>query len=1438
MAPPTEKERLEKLEAQLEAMKGSIRETVTVEVSAAIKGAVAAMQQVLVDRLVASCDEISHQQDAKLDSAITRIEARLTKSRDTQEALITAMRDDQVRFQTDVRSTLTSIHQAKSKQSTEVPRLRHDGVVFGEESSIGGGLGTIGFGIPIGGSGSGPGHNCGAGSGSGPGHNYGAGSGSGGGPAYNGNSKNAWRHKKLDLPLFDGTNPDGWILRAERFFDFYGLTEQEKVEATVEQWLAHRQAGTVTDYRLKFIELLAPLENVSEELSLGQFLNGLREDIRAEVRLLGPVTVDHAMELAHMVEDKLRFGKQKNGNDSKSGIFSWVKSNQHGGSSSFSPCSSFSGDDEFISVESRGDEEPDHVDEDAHPEISLNSVVGITSPKTFKLKGEVNGSPVIIMIDPGATHNFISVETMTNLGIECISSKCFGVSLGTGDTVLSQGECKSVVLQVQGLTIVENFLPIALGNSDMILGLQWLEKLGTMSSNWKTQTIKFKLGNDIAVLKGDASLGRTGITLKAMIKTLRKEKRGFLVEFNYLGAVTEHSQETGEEVVPPFLSTLVQQCADVFELPKGLPPMRRQNHKIILKEGAEPVNSHTRRTCRACEDCSGNLKATTALCEQKKCIFGKVEIAYLGHPQGVAVDSEKVKAVSSWPIPKNLRELRGFLGLSDYYRKFIRNYASIAFALTEQLKKDCFGWNEAATRSFDNLKKALISAPVLVMPDFNLPFAIETDASGYGLGAVLLQREHPVAFFSKTLGTRARLKAIYEKELMTIVLSVQKWRPYLLGHPFIIRTDQKSLKFLLEQREIGLDYQRWVSKLMGYQFKIEYKPGIVNNAADALSRINPTEVEFSAMTSVAGVDWTDLVQLIQKDPFIQQLHTDLVNHTTSLKGFELVQGVRLSREWYWTGMRKKVSQYVRECSVCQRQKTSSLKPAGLLQPLPIPSRIWEDISLDFVEGLPKSMGVDTILVVVDRLSKYAHFLGLKHPFTAPTVAVIFIKEIVKLHGFPSTIVSDRDRVFLSLFWKELFRLQGTGLQRSTAYHPQSDGQTEVVNKTLEGYLRCFVNGKPKGWAQWLPWAEYWYNTSTHASTKYSPFEIVYGRAPPQLIRFSNNNTAVATLEEQLLERDAVLEDLKVNLLKSQQRMKVLEDSHRRELEFQEGERVFLKLQPYRQSSLARRSNEKLAPRFYGPFTVLSRVGKVAYRLELPATAKIHNVFHISQLKKALGTTPVSANIPPHISPELVYEAEPDVVHDVRTVYQREQPTMEVLIQWKKAPSWESTWEDFDALNCRFPDFHLEDKVALWARGNATAQQKMGAQQAVKMPEDPQESKYRSVPIGDSVKMLGDPHRSKYSSVFGEDSVKMPEDPHLQQEEEFSFPTKRDPLDGFVFSQQRRMEGLQRFMKKRKLRAIPECSEISSDEDGHQSPKYAPMDSSSVTAPATDVNKYP
>lgn len=437
-------------------------------------------------------------------------------------------------------------------------------------------------------------------------------------------------------------------------------------------------------------------------------------------------------------------------------------------------------------------------------------------------------------------------------------------------------------------------------------------------------------------------------------------------------------------------------------------------------------------------------------------------------------------------------------------------YGDIARPLTALLHKDQFVWSEKAAEAFLTLKKAMMFVPVLALLDITATFVVESDASGIGLGAVLMQQQRPIAYFSQALTERQRLKSVYERELMAIVFAVQKWRHYLLGRRFVVRTDQKSLKFLLEQREVNMEYQKWLTKLLGFDFEIQYKPGLENKAADALSR-KEVGAQLLALSVPSSIQLEEIGKEVDNNPDLQEIVKDIRAGGASHPNYTLVQGCLLrqgklvipkesrlvgvilsefhdgklgghggvvlkTQKWigelfYWHGMMTDIKRYVANCQTCQRHKYSTLVPGGLLQPLPIPSAIWEDISMDFVEGLPKSSGFNSVLVVVDRLSKYAHFLGLKHPFTAPEVAVVFVQEIVRLHGFPKTIVSDRDKIFTSLFWNELFKLAGTNLCFSTAYHPQSDGQTEVTNTGMETYLRCFASDKPRTWAQYLSWAE-------------------------------------------------------------------------------------------------------------------------------------------------------------------------------------------------------------------------------------------------------------------------------------------------------------------------------------------------------------------------------
>lgn len=379
--------------------------------------------------------------------------------------------------------------------------------------------------------------------------------------------------------------------------------------------------------------------------------------------------------------------------------------------------------------------------------------------------------------------------------------------------------------------------------------------------------------------------------------------------------------------------------------------------------------------------------------------------------------------------------------------------------------------------------------------------------------------------------------------------------------------------------------------------------------------------------------------------------------------------------------------------MCQRNKSELTLPAGLLQPLPIPTTIWADISMDFVDGLPNSQGKTVIYVVVDRLSKYAHFVALKHPYSAATVAQEFFGHIFKLHGMPTSIVCDRDPAFTSNFWRELFILQGTRFNFSSAYHPQTDGQTEVVNRTLEMYLRCVTGDKPKEWTKWLPWVEYTYNTSCHSSTGKTPFEVVYGRSPPTLLSYIPGTARVDSVEQELLNRDNVLRQVKLKLSQAQNRMKQVYDKGHTERVFQTDDLVYVRLHPYRQHSVEKRLNMKLAPKYFGPYRVVERIGAVAYRLELPTGSKVHPVFHVSLLKKQLGQGIIpSTSIPEVSTPDHLLS--PQAILDFRGKDQNK----EVLIHWQGFSPADATWEKVSSMQQQFPKFALEDKVVFKGGG--------------------------------------------------------------------------------------------------------------------------------------------
>ncbi|XP_075088549.1 uncharacterized protein LOC142170516 [Nicotiana tabacum] len=363
------------------------------------------------------------------------------------------------------------------------------------------------------------------------------------------------------------------------------------------------------------------------------------------------------------------------------------------------------------------------------------------------------------------------------------------------------------------------------------------------------------------------------------------------------------------------------------------------------------------------------LRSHTLFIKQSKCAFGVTQIHYLGHiisGHGVSMDNQKVQGVLDWPLPSSIKGLRGFLGLTGYYRRFIKGYGIIARPLTDLLKKGNFQWNVAANTTFEELKRAITSAPVLALPDFSKTFTVETDASGKGIGAVLAQNNKPIAFFSKGLSAKNRALSVYERELLALISAVQKWRPYLLGRPFTIRTDHHSLKYLLEQRITTPSQQKWLVKLLGYDYSIDYKKGKENVVADALSRreegiqlYSISNVSSDILESVKASRTQDLTlqQLIKsiqegkttkpyyrfhngilsrKNKLVigtdQALRTKLLSyyHDSPIGGHSGITATlkRLKQDFYWKKMKQDVYNYIRSCDVCQKCKNETVAYPG------------------------------------------------------------------------------------------------------------------------------------------------------------------------------------------------------------------------------------------------------------------------------------------------------------------------------------------------------------------------------------------------------------------------------------------------------------------------------------------------------------------------------
>ena len=764
---------------------------------------------------------------------------------------------------------------------------------------------------------------------------------------------------------------------------------------------------------------------------------------------------------------------------------------------------------------------------------------------------------------------------------------------------------------------------------------------------------------------------------------------------------------------------------------------------LIYSKSVEEHEQHLRMVLEM-------LRGNKLYAKFTKCEFWLKKVHFLGHivsKEGISVDPAKIEAVSAWPVPKNVTEIRSFLGLAGYYRRFVEGFSRLAAPLTALIKKGRkYEWTPKCEENFQELKRRLTSAPILIIPDVDAGnFVIYSDASKIGLGAVLMQNGKVVAYASRQLKNHEQNYPTHDLELAAVVFALKIWRHYLYGNRCEIYTDHQSLKYIFTQKELNMRQRRWLELVKDYDCEILYHPGKANKVADALSRKSvgmlmsievlpkPLQKEISdfSLEMVTGkltalTLRSDLLESVKsyqgKDSFL--IKTQLFDgknreFSTSSSGLVLFKGriyvpnsehlrqqimseahetpysvhpgatkmyQDLKENYWWPNMKREIAEFVSKCLTCQKIKAEHRQPGGDLQKIELPEWKWEQTTMDFVVGLPRTaQGNDMIWVVVDRLTKSAHFIAIKATFSVEKLAEIYVSQIVRLHGVPRSIISDRDGRFTSRFWRCVHAAMGSKLTFSTAFHPQTDGQSERTIQTLEDMLRSCVMNFKGNWDQKLPLIEFSYNNSYHASIGMAPFEALYGRKCRSPIHWQEVGQKQLQTTDFIQKTSEDLKVIKQRLNEAFSRQKSYADKRRRPLEFQVGDSVFLKIAPMK-GIMRFGKKGKLSPRYTGPFEILERIGKVAYRLALPPTlASVHNVFHVSMLKKYVSDpSHILSQEPVEIETNLTYEEKPIRILDREEKVLRNKTIPMIKVLWRNHNVEEATWELEDEMKKNYP----------------------------------------------------------------------------------------------------------------------------------------------------------
>lgn len=761
------------------------------------------------------------------------------------------------------------------------------------------------------------------------------------------------------------------------------------------------------------------------------------------------------------------------------------------------------------------------------------------------------------------------------------------------------------------------------------------------------------------------------------------------------------------------------------------------------------------------------LRENQLFCKLQKCEFFKPSIHFLGFivsSDGLQVDPAKIEAIKTWQIPTTLTECRAFLGFIGFYRKFVKNHSTVVAPITDLTKTKTglkFKWTDAATKAFNEIKQLLTTAPLLVIPDPTKPYVLQTDCSGFAMGAVLQQDQgkglQPISYFSRKLDEHQINYPTHQKEMLAIICALKEYEYLLKGSPFqiIVNTDHRSLQHINTQQKLTGRQARWVEYLSEYgDIKIQYLAGKQMVLADALSRrphdsdnipqlpspIVPIDITSSSSSTglhpiaellvlssstIRSSLHKEIIKSYQSDPITKSLllsPSPLITVKDGLlykKGKIIIPNDKtliekiissfhdnplsahngitkttsiIQRNYIFPNLNKLVKEYVKTCLVCQTCKSESKKPLGQLSSLPIPESRLETYSLDFIGPLPPSgpHKYNSILVVVEKLTRLATFIPTHTNISAADTASLFFTHIVCRFGFPKVLISDRDSKFTSTFWQTLWKLTKTKFNMSSSFHPQTDGATEIINKVLKQMIRAYTDEKQTNWAEHLPYFEFAYNNSINSTTKYTPFFLLYGQHPhlPNIITTSPLPPLIgnANVETLLSDLQNTIQQVKINISKAQQSQTKYYNQHHQPHVFKLNEKVLLDSSNI---SVDKLGSAKLNDKFIGPYKIIKVNSDHSYTLQLPPHFRIHPTFHVSKLRPYHSSSTFAREQDdrpePIITPskELMYEVESIV--DSRTVKINNKNQKQVLVKWKHYPSSENTWEPLDKISKQIPE---------------------------------------------------------------------------------------------------------------------------------------------------------